>query len=85
VFRRIESAYYIQCYIGATIQHRVSGHVRTTITDQIDLFIEYYNNHRYHEALNNLIPADVYYGRRREVLAKRKNIKKQTMLQRRRS
>jgi len=30
---------------------------------QINLYIEYYNNYRYHEALNNLTPADVYYER----------------------
>jgi transposase InsO family protein len=29
------------------------------LTDQLDLFIEYYNNDRYHEALQNLTPADV--------------------------
>ena len=46
------------------------------LKDQIDLFIEYYNNHRYHEALNNLAPADVYYGRGREAFARRENIKK---------
>jgi putative transposase len=33
------------------------------LTDQLDLFIDYYNYGRYHEALNNLTPADVYYGR----------------------
>jgi len=54
------------------------------LSDQIDLFIEYYNNHRYHEALNNLKPVDVYYGRSREILTNRKRIKKKTMLQRRR-
>jgi len=54
------------------------------LTDQIDLFIEYYNNHRYHEAVNNLKPVDVYYGRSREILTKRKSIKDKTMLQRRR-
>jgi transposase InsO family protein len=54
------------------------------LTDQIDLFIEYYNNHRYHEALNNLTPADVYCGRSREILTRREKIKKITMLQRRR-
>ncbi|NIQ10059.1 MAG: transposase, partial [Gammaproteobacteria bacterium] len=26
------------------------------LTDQLDLFIEYYNNDRYHEALQNLTP-----------------------------
>jgi transposase InsO family protein len=53
------------------------------LIDQIDLFIEYYNNHRYHEALNNLTPADVYYGRNREILTGRQEIKKITMLERR--
>jgi len=54
------------------------------LTDQLDLFIDYYNNERYHEALNNLTPADVYYGRDRDILARRNRIKKNTMLQRRR-
>jgi hypothetical protein len=45
--------------------------------------VDYYNNHRYHEALNNVTPADVYYGRDREVLTKREQIKKKTMLLRR--
>jgi transposase InsO family protein len=53
-------------------------------TDQLDLFIDYYKNDRYHEALNNLTPADVYYGRGRDILERRKRIKKNTMLQRRR-
>ena len=54
------------------------------LKNQIGLFIEYYNNDRYHEALNNLTPADVYYGRSRDILTRRKRIKKQTMIQRRR-
>lgn len=49
----------------------------------IGVFVDYYNNHRYHEALNNVTPADVYYGRDREVLTKREQIKKKTMLLRR--
>ena len=47
-------------------------------------FVKYYNNHRYHEALNNVTPADVYYGRHREILTRREQIKKKTMLLRRR-
>jgi len=47
--------------------------------DELELFVDYYNNHRYHEALNNLTPADVYDGRSSEILAKRRQIKKRTM------
>jgi transposase InsO family protein len=53
------------------------------LMDQIGFFVDYYNNHRYHEALNNLTPADVYFGRGREVLTRREKIKKNTMHQRR--
>jgi transposase InsO family protein len=53
------------------------------LTDQLDLFIEYYNNARYHEALQNLTPADVYFGRSRDILSRRQRIKKNTLLQRR--
>ncbi len=43
----------------------------------------YYNNERYHESLDNVTPADVYFGRRYEVLTKRAKIKRATMHQRR--
>ncbi len=46
---------------------------------EISSFVEYYNNHRYHEALNNVTPADVYFGRHREILTKRDRIKKKTL------
>jgi len=54
------------------------------LVDQIDLFIEYYNHQRYHEALNNLTPVDVYCGKARKILARRGKIRKNTMRQRRR-
>ena len=37
--------------------------------------MDYYNNNRYHESLNNVTPADVYYGREEEVLKERERIK----------
>jgi len=46
-------------------------------------FIEYYNHHRYHESINNLTPADVYYGRGEKILERRTKIKRQTILKRR--
>jgi hypothetical protein len=47
-------------------------------------FVEYYNNHRYHEALDNLTPADVYSGRGEEIQTRREESKRKTMQDRRR-
>ena len=41
--------------------------------------VAYYNNERYHESLKNVTPADVYFGRRFEVLSERSKIKRRTM------
>ena len=50
----------------------------------IGRFVEYYNHERYHESLNNLTPADVYYGRGTNILRMGRKIKKRTMNERRR-
>jgi len=46
-------------------------------------FINFYNNQRYHESLGNVTPADVYFGRQKEVLNRRKEIKIETIKERR--
>ncbi len=48
----------------------------------IEAFVEYYNHERYHESLNNLTPADVYF-RGKEVLSRREKIKQETLQARR--
>ena len=45
--------------------------------------VEYYNHQRYHEPIQNLTPADVYYGRGEMILQERKRIKMETLKQRR--
>jgi len=53
------------------------------LEQEISRFVDYYNNHRYHESLNNVTPADVYFGRNREILTKRDQIKRKTLALRR--
>ena len=38
-----------------------------------------YNHRRYHESINNLTPADVYFGRGQTILLQRERIKRQTI------
>ncbi len=47
-------------------------------------FVDYYNLRRYHESLNNLTPADVYFGRGQAILTRRESIKLKTIELRRR-
>jgi len=50
---------------------------------QIDAFVAHYNHVRYHESLDNLTPADVYFGRAETILAERLHIKRATIANRR--
>jgi putative transposase len=42
-------------------------------------FVDYYNYRRYHKALGNVTPADVLYGRREEIIERRKEMQIQTI------
>ena len=46
---------------------------------EIEQFVEHYNNHRYHESLNNITPADMYNGKDKQIQSKRDRIKRETM------
>jgi putative transposase len=50
---------------------------------QITAFIDHYNHRRYHESLENVTPADVYFGRSQKILLERARIKRNTITQRR--
>lgn len=58
-------------------------HSPTALREAMESFVNHYNYRRYHEALGNVTPADVYFGRRATILARRKEVKQQSLAQRR--
>jgi len=49
------------------------------LENAIAQFVDHYNNDRYHESLDNCTPADVYFGRYKQILTERQKIKQQTL------
>ena len=49
------------------------------LKNEISKFIDFYNKVRYHEALENVTPDDVYFGRKETVLTKRQGLKEKTL------
>jgi transposase InsO family protein len=50
---------------------------------QLAAVVEHYNHARYHESLDDLTPADVYFGRAETIPLERERIKRQTIANRR--
>ncbi len=46
---------------------------------ELSSFVHYYNYECYHESLDNATPADVYFGRKEQIVKKRQKIKEQTL------
>ncbi|MCO5155580.1 MAG: IS3 family transposase [Aquamicrobium sp.] len=53
------------------------------LEQQVAAFVDHYNHRRYHESLDNLTPADVYFGRGDIITLERERIKRETIKQRR--
>jgi len=54
-------------------------HSPQQLNEAIAAFVTYYNTQRYHEALNNITPEDVFVGRQFEILEKREKLKQKTI------
>ena len=48
-------------------------------------WVEYYNNERYHESIDNVTPRDKYLGNDARILQRRKMIKRETFKKRRKN
>ena len=69
-----------------TLKNRIlleNDYLPGDLTQQIDAFVDHYNHRRYHESLQNLTPADAYFGRGETILKQRERIKRQTIETRR--
>src|SRR5664279_5565188 len=60
-----------------------ASYVAGDLDRQIGAFVQHYNHIRYHESIDNLTPADVYFGRAATILAERRRIKLATIANRR--
>ena len=49
---------------------------------ELEKFIAFYNTQRYHEALGNVTPDDVFYSKRESILEKRRKLKQKTLQRR---
>jgi len=69
-----------------TLKNRIlldNSYLPGDLEQRIAAFVTHYNHDRYHESLENLTPADVYFGRGQAILQERNRIKRQTIANRR--
>ncbi len=69
-----------------TLKNRIllaNYYLPSDLRQQIGAFVDHYNHRRYRESLQNLTPADVYFGRGQAILKQRERIIRKTIETRR--
>jgi len=59
--------------------NQVPYEMPSELRQAIESFVEHYNHQRYHEALDNVTPANVYFGRKDDILTRRKEANRKTL------
>ena len=75
-----------ECVADLTLENRIlleNHFLPGDLERQIEAFIEHYNHQRYHESLQNVTPADAYFGRASTIIKQRETIKRNTIAHRR--
>jgi len=65
------------CVVGVSLR------LSSGLPDKHEAFVDYYNHQRFHESLNNVTSADVYFGRDKAILQQCERIKRKTLETRR--
>jgi putative transposase len=60
-----------------------SRHRCRSLHARIEAFVAHYNHLRYQESIDNLTPADVYFGRDQTILLESERVKRKTIQHRR--
>jgi len=66
----------------ATGAGSIKGGTPEELEREISAFIEYYNSRRDNEALGNVTPDDVYYGKRDSIQTRRRRLRGKTLARR---
>jgi putative transposase len=68
-----------------SLKSKVKLHVYSCpneLKKEVDNFINFYNQSRYHESLGNVTPDDVFYGRREKIIKEREEKRRLTIMRR---